>query len=58
MPSITFEAYLKQVDATLLRLCGMTRDMLPDWSYYDDYAEGKTFVQCAKRALRYARQAV
>ena len=56
--SVTFETYLRQVDAALVRLCGMDRDMLPDWCYYDDYAEGLTFMQCAKRAIRNARVAL
>jgi len=55
---VTFEHYLRQVDAALVRLCGMDRDMLPDWSYYDDFVEGFTFAQCAKRAIENARVAL
>lgn len=51
-----FDAWKRQVDAVLVRLCGMTSDDLPDAPYADWFHGGKTPEQAAKKTLARAKE--
>lgn len=53
---ISFESWKLHVDLHLQKLCGMLADDLPDWRYLDDYEDGKTSLQSAKRAIKNAKE--
>lgn len=48
---MTFESWLKKVDAALLQLCGMTHEDIPDWDYYNAFEDDMTPVRAAKKAI-------
>jgi hypothetical protein len=51
-----FDSWKKQVDAILVRLCGMSSDDLPDYGYADAFENGCSAKVTAKRALRAAKE--
>ena len=50
-----FEIWFTRVKRELVRLCGMTPDMLPDWRYREDYDARVTPYVSARRAIKNAR---
>lgn len=50
-----FVTWKRHVAGEIMLLCGMHPDDLNDWSYLDDYESGKTPKQCAKRAIKNAK---
>jgi hypothetical protein len=51
-----FDSWKKQVDAILIRLCGMSSDDLPDYGYANAFENGCSAAVTAKRALRAAKE--
>lgn len=39
---MTFEDWMKKVDAIFIRKTGLDRDSWPDWCYYDAFEDGCT----------------
>ena len=54
MAKLSFEEWLKKVDAILIAKCGMSLYDLPDCSYSLWYESGISAESAAKRALRHA----
>lgn len=53
---ISFDVWLKRVDAELVYLCGMGTDMLPDVDYREIYGSHYFPKSAARIALKKARQ--
>jgi hypothetical protein len=51
-----FEAWMAQVDAALVKRCGLTSADLPDYCYADDYEDGATPRQAAVAAIHAAKE--
>ena len=57
MPKITFEKWMKQVNAKIASRCGgLDSEDLPDVCYSDFYEDGLTPTQAAREAIRYAME--
>jgi hypothetical protein len=54
MKKLDFEGWKSAVNAEVAARTGLECDDLDDWSYADDYEDGLTPVQAAKRAIRHA----
>lgn len=54
---MTFQEFMRKVDAELIKLCGLPSDDIDDWRYAADHAEGRTPLATAKRAIRNAKSA-
>lgn len=51
----SFEDWKEAVDmAIMARMMGLNSDDIEDWRYHQDYKEGYTAEQSARRALRNA----
>ena len=51
MAKRTFEQWMAQVNRKLMTMCMMSADEIPDWGYYDAYAEGVPPFTAARRAI-------
>lgn len=51
---MTFEEWMRAVNAHLEQLAGMCADDLPDWRYADAHANGTTPLAAARAAIRAA----
>ena len=52
----TFETWQAQVNAILIRKCGMGIEDLPDYGYWDCWHAGSTPTETAADALEYAKE--
>lgn len=57
MAKRSFEDWKRNVDGLIQRMCGMSADDIDDWRYTDDWREGRTPMQSAKRAIKNAKEA-
>lgn len=48
---LTFEAWLKEVDRYLLRICGLTAECLADWPSRDNWTDGLAPAEAAAVCL-------
>lgn len=55
MPKISFEQWMKSVDAWCIAKCGMSVHDLPDCCYADWHADGMTAKQAATKAIKAAK---
>lgn len=51
---MTFEKWMTKVDAEISRICGMTSDELPDYTYRDCFESDMDPEEAAYDALDYA----
>lgn len=51
---MTFEQFMVQVNNALVRLCGMTREDLPDYDYATAFEEKRLPRVTARQAIRAA----
>jgi hypothetical protein len=51
---ITFEEWMRQVDAVLIARCGLDNSDLPDWDYMSAFEDGACPRGAARRAIRAA----
>ncbi len=56
MAKKTFEQWLKEVDAALIKKCGFGHQDLPDAPYRDWYDDGKTPKGAASAAFKLANE--
>jgi len=52
-----FEAWMRKVDAELVKRCGLQSSDIDDWRYRDDFENRVTPARSAARALRNAKEA-
>jgi len=52
---MTYEEWIKAVNVSLVKYCGMGADWLPDYCYLSDYNDGISPSRAAKRAIAYAK---
>ena len=53
---MTFQQWMRKVDAIIDAITGMSADDLPDYCYADDWAYGEKPATTARRAVRAARE--
>lgn len=51
MPRLTFDEWMKRVDAHVSRICGLSYSDLPDIAYRDMYDDGASPKEAAQEAL-------
>jgi hypothetical protein len=56
MPKKTFDQWMKEVDAELVRRCGMGYLDLPDVSYRQWWEDGVSVKGAASRAIKAAKE--
>jgi len=54
-PSPKFKAWMKEVDAALIKKTGLSSDDLPDYCYDNDFEDGATPKQAANAAIKAAK---
>ena len=52
----TFEVWIKEVDAHIVKKVGLYHDDLPDCLYHDWYEDGVSPSSAASRAIRSAKE--
>jgi hypothetical protein len=55
MRKISFEEWMKQVDAHCQSLCGLSVHDLPDVCFADWYEDGVSAKAAAKKAIKHAK---
>lgn len=54
---LTFAEWMKRVNAKIISLTGgFNANDLPDWHYWDSWADGMNPVETAKDAIRNAKE--
>ena len=53
MEAKSFDSWMAEVDAELVRICGIDSDDLGDYLYYDSYESGESAADVARAALEY-----
>jgi Family of unknown function (DUF5419) len=56
MSKLSFEEWMRAVNAELMRRVSMVADDLPDWRYRAAYDEGMTSKRAAAKAIQYAKR--
>lgn len=54
-PRLTWEAWMRLVDAAVARIAGLSAYDLPDYCYRDAYDDGESPTATARAAIRAAR---
>lgn len=55
-PKLSFENWMREVNAEISRRTSMVSDDLPDWRYRDAYDEGMTAKRAAAKAIQNAKR--
>jgi Family of unknown function (DUF5419) len=51
-----FDAWMKKVDAALVKKCGLDNRDLPDWNYLDAFEDGYSPSKAASAAFQAAKE--